>query len=483
MNDRDRSLPEWQVELAIVDNLSLIRHPKLPTSFDRIENQYFLKNKGRYIDILLRNKNHFYIIELKGVFIDQSSIITKQLLDYKDGIMKEKNVSLDDITCILASPFGFSNNILELAKENSIILIKLDEQKIYSLIPKRNENYKLNLGLDLKNLILTRILQRRLHQTTNKILNEMLSGQDNYINELISVQYWLGEKHHNDYGKKNIAKSMFEISKYAPIMAHEINDEKDFQIKSNEDMWWWLIYSILDKRGNASSFYLARDHLINKKLFYPQDIIELIESKNDTFVIELMSSLLSESGISTRQNMESLAKGIIEAAILLKKFKFNFENILKELQETSNNDNDLFEKIWNTFLDIFGVGPRICSQIIRGLILKGGWNLKNNNILFLEEQKHNVFLAKQCLRLLDDKGKFKPQLQEFSDIYLNGNNAVLSHVLWYIRKRYLCTSKKPLCEDCPMSGYCNVYLNNILKFDKITNQIKMTDFLELNDSV
>ncbi len=469
MSYRDNSLPEWQVELAILDNLTILNHPNLPINYDRIENQYYLKSKGRYIDILLRKKNHFYIVELKGVHIDQESIITDQLLDYKEGIQREKNVSSANITCILASPYGFSNNVVKLAEKEAIILIELNERMIYKLLPKKTEN--------LNYYIEKRIIQRRLDITDNKTINEIISGKNQNYNSIISsTKNWLKNRIHDDKDKVAISIRMKKISEYAPIMAHDINEITDFNLNDDNEKWWWLVYSILDKRGNASSFYHVKEHLLRKNLFYPEDIIQHINSESDTYTLELLSTYISESGISTRQNIRSLAEGIFMAAKKIEKYNFNFSNIFNECKKQSINKSDLFDKIWDFFIEIYGVGPRICSQIVRGLILKGGWDLEKSSHRLLEEQKHNIFIAKQCLSLIDDKGKFKQELLEFSMKYLDGNNAILSHILWYIRKKYMCTSKKPLCEHCPMSGYCNVYLNNVLKFDKLTGQVKITDF-------
>ena len=46
-------------------------------------------------------------------------------------------------------------------------------------------------------------------------------------------------------------------------------------------------------------------------------------------------------------------------------------------------------------------------------------------------------------------------LQAFGDMYLDGNYSVISHTLWFIRKRYCLRPKR--CFECPLSGYCNYY--------------------------
>ncbi len=48
--------------------------------------------------------------------------------------------------------------------------------------------------------------------------------------------------------------------------------------------------------------------------------------------------------------------------------------------------------------------------------------------------------------------EYRKEAKVFSDRFLDGDKAILSHALWFIRKRYC--DKVPQCPECPAAGYC-----------------------------
>lgn len=110
---------------------------------------------------------------------------------------------------------------------------------------------------------------------------------------------------------------------------------------------------------------------------------------------------------------------------------------------------------------IYGVGPRITSQFIRGMVLKGPWKLPLTDDKLLEKCRFNVrFAGKARLGLIKSEESYYHDLGKFADEYLDGNRAIISHVLWYIRKKYC--DQKILCEECKLAGYCNYFLRTII---------------------
>lgn len=152
--------------------------------------------------------------------------------------------------------------------------------------------------------------------------------------------------------------------------------------------------------------------------------------------------------------VHSQPRSIVEAALFMAKYDFNFTNLYLAFFEKTSSRAQACETLWKALQDIYGVGPRIASQFIRGMVLKGGWDFPLNDDRFLEECDFNVQMA-QRLGLAHDKAQFRTELGKFADTYLEGNRAILSHVIWYIRKRY-CRPKlsKALCGDCPAFEHC-----------------------------
>src|SRR5207249_1437939 len=74
-----------------------------------------------------------------------------------------------------------------------------------------------------------------------------------------------------------------------------------------------------------------------------------------------------------------------------------------------------------------------------------------NHDIFLENTKYNALFAGPA-RLSLASESFRLEAAKFANNYLQGDKGVLSHALWYIRKRYC--DKVPLCWECPVAGYC-----------------------------
>jgi hypothetical protein len=152
-------------------------------------------------------------------------------------------------------------------------------------------------------------------------------------------------------------------------------------------------------------------------------------------------------------------RSIVEAARFISKYDYDFEKLYVHHMDNSNGDSDVAYKTLRKELEesIYGVGPRISSQFIRGMVLKGSWNLPLTDDILLEKCKFNIrFASKMRLCLIDNESTYYSDLGKFADEYLCGNRAIISHALWYIRKRYC--DKKIMCQQCKLAGYCGYFL-------------------------
>jgi hypothetical protein len=128
-----------------------------------------------------------------------------------------------------------------------------------------------------------------------------------------------------------------------------------------------------------------------------------------------------------------------------------YETYVKNYQGDLKKARD---NIWKDFQkNIYGVGPRIASQIIRGLTLKGSWNFLLDDNKFLEKCRYNIWMAGESrLGLIKEESEYDEKLGSFADKHLNGNRGIIAHVLWYIRKRYC--NRPPKCHECPLNKHC-----------------------------
>ena len=88
---------------------------------------------------------------------------------------------------------------------------------------------------------------------------------------------------------------------------------------------------------------------------------------------------------------------------------------------------------------------------MRGMVLKGPWKIRLTDGVFLEDTKYNALFAGPA-RLVVATEEYRKEAKVFSDRFLDGDKAILSHALWFIRKRYC--DKVPQCPECPAAGYC-----------------------------
>jgi hypothetical protein len=222
----------------------------------------------------------------------------------------------------------------------------------------------------------------------------------------------------------------------------------------------------MDRRSNAANFVKAKETLEKIDLFNPHKIIKLIKEKDEKTAINRIASILENSRFPLMRDstMGDLAfpRSIVEAASFISKYDYDFGKLYMHHIEKSNGDPDVAYKTLRKELEesIYGVGPRISSQFIRGMVLKGSWNLPLTDDKLLEKCKFNIrFASKMRLGLIEDETTYYSDLGRFADEYLDGNRAIISHALWYIRKRYC--DKKIMCDDCRLAGYCGYFLKTL----------------------
>ena len=262
----------------------------------------------------------------------------------------------------------------------------------------------------------------------------------------------------NLWQKADLAKCLIKISKVAPIEAHEVNTESTGRLRTQEDKWFWLFYSVMDRRSNAATFINAKEILKKARLFSPVQITRAVRDLGKDKTIHKITSTLTGNCFAPLKDrtMGVLAqpRSIVEAALFMAKYDFNFTNLYLAFFEKASSRAQACEMLWKALQDIYGVGPRIASQFIRGMVLKGGWDFPLIDDRYLEECDFNVQIA-QKMGLVQDKAQFRTELGKFADTYLEGNRGILSHVIWYIRKRYCHPNlSKALCAECPVFEHC-----------------------------
>lgn len=254
--------------------------------------------------------------------------------------------------------------------------------------------------------------------------------------------------------KTAVVKTLKEISLSAPIEAHEVFEETNGKLNSNRDMWFWLFYSVLDRRSDASTFVLAKMILEKERLFSPFSAMQLIHGSGKERATREIARILRENGFSLLRDAVigdlSQPRSIVEAAQFISKFDFKFSKLYDTYLEKNNGDLvQARNALWNDLRkNIYGVGDRIASQFIRGMVLKGPWKFPLNDNRFLEKCRFNVHTAIK-LGLISGADKYYEDLGAFADNYLNGDRGILAHVLWYLRKRYC-----PKCFTCPLFDFC-----------------------------
>lgn len=465
-------IPEWEIENAIVWNPTLVEISGRLEKLSFIETQKYLKNTGRYIDILFKSDDKLVIVEVKCIYINEPAIIFDQVLEYQNELSAELGIPKEKIVCSLVSPMGFSEEVLNLCNRLGIFTKKLDENEIICSSPKNKEKVKSEITENIKNDLkininkFKKILKKRSSNFSNfELTNEPLKDE-RIINEIESIKKFKSSGIHDELAKKRIGEIFKEISKDAPIRAHEVNTNSNGLLADNYDEWFWLFYSVMDRRSNAANFVKAKEALEKKDLFNPYKIIKLIKEKDEKTAINRIASILEMSRFPLMRDssMGDLAfpRSIVEAAKFISKYDYNFEKLYNHHLNNSKKDLHVAYHTVRKELEesIYGVGPRISSQFIRGMVLKGSWNLPLTDDKLLEKCKFNIrFASKMRLGLIDDESSYYSDLGKFADEYLDGNRAIISHALWYIRKRFC--DKKIMCDKCKLAGYCGYFLKTL----------------------
>ncbi len=450
-------LSEWEIEDTIAWNPSIIEIPPY-TGLRLKDRQRYLKTIGGYIDLLFEWQNRYVIAELKAVPIEDKSTVTDQVLLYKKALARESNIDEEKITCILASPLGFSKEVLDICEKLGVLTKTLDERSLIQSAPHHRIGFLSGFLSDNEDEsgLLDLLQRRRIAISSSKMSDDTASA-------VKSAKTWLSQRVHDDFGKKALAALFQETSSKAPLMAHETFTSSSGFLRNNEDKWFWLFYSVLDRRANASTFVNARNALDREGLFNPRNIVSLVDTVGKDNAMLRIAEILENAGfallVDNGHGKRAYPQSIIDAARLMKKYDYDFDRMYQTLLEKNNgNPVATFQSVWRELTDeIYGVGPRIAAQFIRGMTLKGSWNLPLNDERLVEKTPLNCrFAGSPRFALVESESTYTRELAEFADGYLNGNRAILSHVLWYIRKRYC--DKVPNCSECPMTGYCTLFL-------------------------
>lgn len=448
-------LSEEEVEETIMWNPEIV-FSKLNVEEDIniIGRQFMLPSRNR-IDLLYADdRKNYWIIELKVDYVDSISVIKDQILNYEKELAKIKNISPYSIKSVLVSTKGFSKNILNEAKIHNIKLIKLEENEL-SEFDYKNKLKRYHLMLNQKSIITLNLFHQR-YNITNPIA-DIISGNEETINCLKSISIFLNTMDHDEKSNKDIAEIFKTISEENSIFAHEIHKDKQTYVKNDDEAWFWLFYSVQDRRSNAARFVKAKQFLEDKEIYQPKDILEYYESNGKDKTIQKIFNILSPHGLSNPDSTRGeLAKptSILEAAVLVADYDLSINKIYTQVVNETNDDlNKAYNQIWDIITSIYGVGPRIAAQFIRGMVLKGNWNLPLDDKKQLEICKYNIrFASKEKIGLIENESEYTDKLLEFSSKYLDGNNGIISHALWVIRKKFC--YKKMECDLCPLSGYC-----------------------------
>jgi len=449
------AIPEWEVEEAVAWRPSLLKiaTTRRPTV---IERQKYLARLGRYIDLLLRSNDHYVIVELKGGRVDDPAVVKDQVVNYRSALAEELKVPLDTIQCVLASPFGFSEEVLAECDRCGVFARILDLDSLRTARPS---------GESLLDFV-PKESQDMQNKTTARREESLRRLEMPYEREKTqsSVMNWVTEHIHDDTGLFQCASLFRAISSRAPLMAHEIWSDSNGRLETNEEMWFWLFYSVLDRRANAATFARAKKILAEYDLFDPRDIVSYERSHGEVTTLDRMVFFLESHGFPlTRDSIfgkREKPKSILDAARLIARHSYDFRRWFVTVStQLASSASQAFDEIWSELVEnVYGVGPRIASQFVRGMVLKGPWQLPLSDPRLLESSRYNVYFAGPArLSLVSHPRGFMRELSDFSDRFLEGNKAIVSHVLWYIRKRYE-PDKLPNCWECPVAGFCAYYL-------------------------
>lgn len=467
-------IPEWEIEEAIVRNPAILgietifKKPKL------IGEQVYLPDSGRFIDMLFQTEDKKYVIvELKKTFIDDPSVIYDQLLPYKSDLSSYFNLPKKNVFCVLATTRGLAYSVIQTCKQEDIYCKHINEKLIYHVISD-------HLNKEDRDGALIRLFKRRYPNTktsANKIHNE-------YQGQLNSIRHYIETGEHDDCAKIELASLLRKISSNAPLCAHEVFEKSYKHFSSASQRWFWIFYSVLDRRANAVTFINASKVLSDVGLFEPNEICDSVHRSGKEHTLQAIHDTLAASTFplasdTSRRNM-AMPTSIVEAALWYERYQFDSGNIRKAIENRQADSSKwALEFIKELKDNIYGVGDRIAGQIVRGFVLKDGWNWVTNVPSLLEKCDFNITFASQPrLGIVKSDKTYFEDLQSFGDKYLNGNYSIISHVLWYLRKRYCLKPKR--CFECPVSGYCNYYYKS-LYWQVPQYELTLLDFINFKE--
>ena len=472
-------IPEWEMEEIIVSNPMLLEPVRDNNTISRLEQQFYLPDCGGYIDILISMLHGLLIVELKNEWVHDVDVINSQIAKYEQELNK-LNKYHSFIKCLLVSTEGFSNEVIKAANSKSIILQVISVKDLLRASYSRAKNsYDESISANL------RILQRRHQLKSLKSAERIFDNPNEAISkkDIESVKKFGRDGGHDECGIEGLASTFRKISKNAPIMAHlvaqeenGVDKETDYRLQNEEDKWFWFFYSVLDRRANASTFVKAKKALQVENIFNPENLVQLHEISGYDATINQIHNILKAANFpispdSTRHHL-AMPSSIIDAALYLMKFDFSVDNILNHFKVTGEKDNKIPIVIMHSLKNkMYGVGDRIASQIVRGLTLKGGWNLKLSHPVFLEYCNYNNEMAGPSrLNLIKIHESYEKKLSGFADQYLSKDYGIISHVLWFVRKRYCPSAPSKLslfsnlkCHECPFAGFCVFFRRKVLQ--------------------
>jgi len=388
-------IPEWEIRDAICWNPSLLNYPhKLKLSNFQVHLKGLQENK--FIDILFRIKDEdkdYLIVELKKDFADEKAV--KQVLNYKK-LFCRRGIPQSMVVPMVAAPF-VSSSVKKICKKKGVEYSELDLNQIHKTRPR---------------------------------------------SEL------------DDEQKKMLADELRIISNKNPLCAHEIlgmdSVVKTMEKFDDKGAWFWLYYSILDGGGPAQTFIKGYMSLVKDGINTPQKIAELSEKGLENAQERVLESIERGGAVLFNPGKEgniNYGKAIVKAALLLKKYDFSFDLLYEKSSKDDNALSFLIEELANiNFLK--SKSSRRKKQFLRGMVLRGGWNLPVEDKFFMEKPSQSTHIMNVSRRL-----GIKEDMDEFCEKYLP-NKAVLSHALWIIGKKYCMTNAKPRCNLC-LRKICN----------------------------
>lgn len=471
------NIPEWEIEEVLIKNPIILGLEKIFKNPKLVDRQFFLSVSDRFIDLLFStDDNKYVIVELKKNYLDDQNIIFHQLLPYRIDLSKELRIPVSQIYCMVASPKGMSTNFKQLCKEEGIYYKQINEKFLYRFSSIKSKEIK-----DKHNDYLVYRLFKRRHPTIKFTQKHNSKGYSKIIK---SIYNYIKKNEHDVTAKKEIAKLFRNTSLKAPLCAHEVFDSSYEKFINDSQKWFWIFYSVIDRRANAATFIKARKALEDKDLFSPEIICENVKDLGKEETIHLIYDILETSEFplcsdSTRMEL-AMPTSIVEAALWYKNYDFSIENVKKTFETRYTNPKKHTSELMRELKEnIYGVGKRIAAQIIRGFILKDNWKWRNDFSTMLEKCDFNItFASKARLNLISSNNAYYKDLKAFGDIYLDGNYSIISHTLWYIRKRYCLRPKR--CFECPMAGYCNYYYRS-LYWDVPEYEITLFDLPNFTD--